>query len=141
MKIRSREAAQECSPRRKPWVSGERTEQPRRGGRILSHTSGNILLHFIFSTLGRRPLIKPDFRADLFAYLSRLEAMKVFASRPYSYESLFRAFGEVMPDGKHLCMEARFFSGHALKEYARGVTTEEFVFARRVKLPRHGGPV
>jgi putative transposase len=35
----------------------------------LSHTSGNILLHFIFSTLGRRPLIKAEFRADLFAYL------------------------------------------------------------------------
>ncbi len=35
----------------------------------MSHTSGNILLHFIFSTQGRRPLIKPDFRADLFAYL------------------------------------------------------------------------
>ena len=35
----------------------------------MSHTSGNILLHLIFSTLGRRPLIKPDFRQDLFAYL------------------------------------------------------------------------
>jgi putative transposase len=35
----------------------------------MSHTCGNILLHFIFSTQGRRPLIKPDFRADLFAYL------------------------------------------------------------------------
>ena len=35
----------------------------------MSHTSGNILLHFIFSTQGRRPLIKPDFRTDLFAYL------------------------------------------------------------------------
>ena len=35
----------------------------------MSHTSGNILLHLIFSTQGRRPLIKPDFRADLFAYL------------------------------------------------------------------------
>ncbi len=35
----------------------------------MSHTSGNILLHLIFSTKGRRPLIKPDFRADLFAYL------------------------------------------------------------------------
>jgi putative transposase len=35
----------------------------------VSHTSGNILLHIIFSTHGRRPLIKPDFRADLFAYL------------------------------------------------------------------------
>jgi REP element-mobilizing transposase RayT len=35
----------------------------------MSHTSGNILLHFIFSTQGRRPLIKPEFRGDLFAYL------------------------------------------------------------------------
>jgi REP element-mobilizing transposase RayT len=35
----------------------------------VSHTSGNILLHLIFSTQGRRPLIKPDFRPDLFAYL------------------------------------------------------------------------
>jgi putative transposase len=35
----------------------------------VAHTSGNILLHLIFSTQGRRPLIKPDLRADLFAYL------------------------------------------------------------------------
>ena len=35
----------------------------------MSHTPGNILLHFVFSTQARRPLIKPDFRADLFAYL------------------------------------------------------------------------
>lgn len=35
----------------------------------MSHTSGNILLHLIFSTQGRRPLIKTEFRDDLFAYL------------------------------------------------------------------------
>jgi putative transposase len=35
----------------------------------LSHTSGNILLHLISSTQGWRPLIKPEFRDDLFAYL------------------------------------------------------------------------
>ena len=35
----------------------------------MSHTSGNILLHLIFSTQGRRPLIRPEFRDDLFAYL------------------------------------------------------------------------
>jgi REP element-mobilizing transposase RayT len=63
-------AAQECSPRRKPWVGFENERRsPGRGERRLSHTSGNILLHLIFSTQGRRPLIKPDFRADLFAYL------------------------------------------------------------------------
>ena len=35
----------------------------------MSHTCGNILLHMILSTQGRRPLIKPCFRDDLFAYL------------------------------------------------------------------------
>jgi hypothetical protein len=35
----------------------------------VSHTFGNILLHIIFSTHGRCPLIKPGFRTDLFAYL------------------------------------------------------------------------
>jgi REP-associated tyrosine transposase len=35
----------------------------------MSHTSGNILLHLIFSTQGRRRLIRPEFRDDLFAYL------------------------------------------------------------------------
>ena len=35
----------------------------------MSHTCGNILLHLIFSTHERLPLIRPDFRADLFAYL------------------------------------------------------------------------
>ena len=35
----------------------------------MSHTSGNILFHLIFSAQGRRPLIKPGFRADLFAYI------------------------------------------------------------------------
>lgn len=44
-------------------------EEGPEGGRSLSHTSGNILLHFIFSTLARRALIKAEFRGDLFAYL------------------------------------------------------------------------
>jgi putative transposase len=44
-------------------------EKPRRGERSLSHTSGNILLHIIFSTQGRRPLIKPESRPALFAYV------------------------------------------------------------------------
>jgi putative transposase len=35
----------------------------------MSHTCGNILLHFIFSTRERQPLIKSDFRGDLFAYI------------------------------------------------------------------------
>jgi putative transposase len=35
----------------------------------LSHTSGNILLHLIFSTRERRPSIRAEFRNDLYAYL------------------------------------------------------------------------
>jgi putative transposase len=35
----------------------------------VSHTSGNILLHFIFSTAGRLPLIEAKFRDQLFAYM------------------------------------------------------------------------
>jgi putative transposase len=46
-----------------------KTRQAPAGRKKMSHTFGNILLHMIFSTQGRRPLIKPDFRADLFAYL------------------------------------------------------------------------
>lgn len=40
-----------------------------KGRKIMSHTSGNILLHLIFSTQQRKPLIKPEFRVDLFAYI------------------------------------------------------------------------
>src|SRR6266446_1495403 len=51
-------------------VGGAPTEnQPWRGGRQMSHTCGNILLHPIFSTRERHPLIKPEFRSELFAYL------------------------------------------------------------------------
>jgi hypothetical protein len=46
----------------------QRSQAPE-GRKTMPHTSGNILLHFIFSTAGRRPLIKPEFRDDLFAYL------------------------------------------------------------------------
>jgi putative transposase len=44
-------------------------ESPGGTKENLPHTSSNVLLHFIFSTLGRRPLIKTVFRGDLFAYL------------------------------------------------------------------------
>src|SRR5262249_14265501 len=37
--------------------------------KVMSHTCGNILVHIIFSTHQRRPLIKPEFCNDLFAYL------------------------------------------------------------------------
>ena len=35
----------------------------------MPHTCGNVLLHLIFSTHQRRPLIQPEIRSELFAYL------------------------------------------------------------------------
>jgi REP element-mobilizing transposase RayT len=35
----------------------------------LAHTFGNVVLHLIFSTKARLPLILPHIRPDLFAYL------------------------------------------------------------------------
>jgi len=35
----------------------------------LSHTAGNLVVHLIFSTKRRLPLITPELRPDLFAYL------------------------------------------------------------------------
>jgi len=35
----------------------------------MPHTCGNVLLHLIFSTHQRRPLIEPEIRSELFAYL------------------------------------------------------------------------
>jgi REP element-mobilizing transposase RayT len=35
----------------------------------LPYTSGNLVVHLIFSTKQRQPLIRPELRCDLFAYL------------------------------------------------------------------------
>ncbi|MGA7557353.1 MAG: IS200/IS605 family transposase [Terriglobales bacterium] len=35
----------------------------------MAHTAGNLVVHLIFSTKGRHPVITPEFRTDLFAYL------------------------------------------------------------------------
>ena len=35
----------------------------------MAQTCGNVVVHLIFSTKQRQPLIEPDIRSDLFAYL------------------------------------------------------------------------
>ena len=35
----------------------------------MAHTAANVIVHLIFSTKGRRPLITTDLRPNLFAYL------------------------------------------------------------------------
>ena len=52
-------------------VGTETTEGSSSEGakETLAHTAGNLVVHLIFSTKGRRPLITPEIRSDLFAYL------------------------------------------------------------------------
>ena len=35
----------------------------------MAHTIGNVVVHVIFSTKGRQPLLTPEVRSDLYAYL------------------------------------------------------------------------
>src|SRR5438309_8567423 len=63
----SREAAKECSPRRKPWVGAER-EPALEGRKTMSHTCGNILPSDLQHSR-TPPLIETGFRSELFAYL------------------------------------------------------------------------
>src|SRR5437660_11841907 len=65
----SREAAPKFSPGRKPWVGIELDASPEKAQETLPQTCGNIVAHLIFSTKGREPLIRPEIRADLVAYL------------------------------------------------------------------------
>ena len=65
-----------CWERRKIWsnvttITAFGLASPG-GAKEACHThpaTGNILIHLIFSTQGHRPLIKPDLRDDLFAYI------------------------------------------------------------------------
>ncbi len=50
-------------------VGSGKKRKPRKGRKIMPHTCGNLVVHLIFSTKQRLPLIRPDFRFDLFAYL------------------------------------------------------------------------
>lgn len=72
--------------------------------------------------------------ADLFAYLSRAEAARIFTDKPHPYQSLFTSFGQVMANGQHLCMHAQFFSEDALRAFVKEQKCT-IVFAHRVRLP------
>jgi hypothetical protein len=72
--------------------------------------------------------------ADLFSYLSRLEAMRIFAAKPYAYQSLFNSFGNVSSTGQHLNLDTRFYADNALRAHAEG-RDEAFRTSLRVRLP------
>jgi len=84
----------------------------------LSHTSGNILLHLIFSTQGRRPLIKEHFRDELFAYLGGIV-------REMNGTAL------IINGGKdHVHMLVRMRPVHSAAEVARVLKTNSSRWAR-----------
>ena len=49
-------------------LGGNLESKPRRGDRM-AHTFANLLTHLIFSTKDRVPTVRPEFKADLWAYL------------------------------------------------------------------------
>jgi Protein of unknown function (DUF3800) len=79
--------------------------------------------------------------SDLFAYLSRLEAQRIFAGRPYPYESLFNLLGQVMPSGGHLCMRATYFSEDSLRKVAAEQIIGRIVFGKPQSSPQPPKPL
>ena len=90
----------------------------------MSHTSGNILLHFIFSTAQRRPLIKPEFRDDLHAYLGGI--VREIHGTPLIIN------GE--PDHVHILVRMR--STHSASEIMRLVKTNSSRWLREKHAPK-----
>lgn len=89
----------------------------------MSHTSGNILLHFIFSTAQRRRLIKPDFRDDLHAYLGGI--VREMHGTPLIIN------GE--PDHVHMLVRVR--PAHSAAEIVRVVKTNSSRWTREKHSP------
>ena len=85
----------------------------------MSHTCGNILLHLIFSTHQRCPLITPEFRDDLFAYLGGI-------IRELNGTALI-----VNGTADHVHMLVRIRPSHAPAEIARIVKTNSSRWIRQ----------
>ena len=62
---RRKNAAQGASP----GCAIAATVQLRRSERKMSQTASNLVVHMIFSTKARQPLLTPEIRDDVFAYL------------------------------------------------------------------------
>jgi len=95
-----------------------RNGEAPEGRKNMSHTSGNILLHFIFSTQGRHPLITPEFRDDLFAYLGGV-------IRQMNGTALI-----INGANDHVHMLVRVRPAHAAAEIARVVKTNSSRWVR-----------
>jgi putative transposase len=90
----------------------------------MAHTSGNILLHMIFSTQGRRPLIKETVRDDLFAYMGGI--VREMGGTPLIINGV--------DDHVHMLMRIR--PVHSAAEVARIVKTNSSRWVREKHSPR-----
>jgi REP element-mobilizing transposase RayT len=84
----------------------------------LAHTAGNLVVHLIFSTKGRHPLITPEIRTDLFAYLGGI-------IRKMQGTALI-----INGTTDHLHMLIRMRPAHAAAEIARVVKTNSSRWVR-----------
>ena len=88
------------SPRRQPWAyEGPNEPSPFRGGTIeeksVSHSLTKLLFHCVFSTKGRRALLKGEVSDKINAYMAGIARNQ--------NAHLIRAGG--MPDHRHLLLE------------------------------------
>jgi len=63
------ERAIDGSPRRKPWETEVRYDEPPKGATEMPHSFTNLLVHVIFSTDHRRAVIDSELNARLCPYL------------------------------------------------------------------------
>jgi putative transposase len=85
----------------------------------VAQTCGNVVVHLIFSTKLRKPLIAPDIRADLFAYLGGIV-------RELRCTALI-----INGTCDHVHMLIRIRPAHSIAEIARIVKTNSSGWIRR----------
>src|SRR5262245_7984376 len=90
----------------------------------MAQTCGNVVLHMVFSTKERRPLITPEIRADLFAYMGGI--IREMRGSPLIING--------MADHVHLL--ARIRPVHSAAEIARVIKTNSSRWAHETKAVR-----
>lgn len=84
----------------------------------MAHTTGNVIIHMIFSTKGRKPLLTLEFRSDVLAYLGGIV-------------QALHADALIINDmSDHVHMLVRIRPAHSPAEIARIVKTNSSRWAR-----------
>lgn len=84
----------------------------------MAHTSSNIVIHLIFSTKARRPILTPELRSDLYPYLGGIV-------RALSATALI-----INGTADHVHMLIRIRPAQSMAEIARMVKTNSSRWAR-----------